>query len=121
MRRGAIQRANGHHSNAVTRTAVQNTHELRRTLPWFLTGSDPNQEEGEYITTRPGEAPRSTRAFATHTHRPLLTIVDSVVTVMNQGLEGRAGSIFNRRWESGRRRSVIPPRARVVPRLDWTA
>lgn len=50
-----------------------------------------------------------------HTHRPLLTIVDTVVTVMNPGGAGRRrfdlpASVGIMELEPG-----IPPRARLVP------
>lgn len=53
-----------------------------------------------------------------HTHRPLLTIVDSVVTVMNPGAAGPRRfdvqpSVGIMELEPG-----IPPRARVVPLVD---
>ena len=56
-----------------------------------------------------------------HTHRPLLTIVDVVVTVMNPGGAGakRFGlppSVGIMELEAG-----IPPRARLVPLLDFDA
>jgi uncharacterized protein len=56
-----------------------------------------------------------------HTHRPLLTIVDVVVTVMNPGGAGarRFGlppSVGIMELEAG-----IPPRARLVPLLDFEA
>jgi putative phosphoesterase len=56
-----------------------------------------------------------------HTHRPLLTIVDSVVTVMNPGAAGPRRfdlqpSVGIMELEPG-----IPPRARVVPLLGRTA
>ncbi len=55
-----------------------------------------------------------------HTHRPLLTIVDSVVTVMNPGAAGPRRldlqpSVGIMELEPG-----IPPRARVVPLVDET-
>jgi predicted phosphodiesterase len=54
-----------------------------------------------------------------HTHRPLLTTVDVVVTVMNPGGAGarRFGlppSVGIMELEAG-----IPPRARLVPLLDF--
>lgn len=54
-----------------------------------------------------------------HTHRPLLTLVDVVVTVMNPGGAGhrRFGlppSVGIMELEPG-----IPPRARLVPLLDF--
>src|SRR3954447_6247209 len=56
-----------------------------------------------------------------HTHKPLLTIVDVVVTVMNPGSAGPrrfklAPSVGILELEPG-----IPPRGRVVPLLDVTA
>lgn len=56
-----------------------------------------------------------------HTHRPLLTIVDVVVTVMNPGGAGhpRFGlppSVGILELEPG-----IPPRGRLVPLLDFEA
>ena len=53
-----------------------------------------------------------------HTHRPLLTIVDDVVTVMNPGGAGRRrfdlpASVGIMELEPG-----IPPRARLVPITD---
>jgi putative phosphoesterase len=53
-----------------------------------------------------------------HTHRPLLTLVDVVVTVMNPGGAGPQrfdlpASVGIMDLESG-----IPPRARLVPLLD---
>jgi putative phosphoesterase len=54
-----------------------------------------------------------------HTHRPLLTTVDLVVTVMNPGGAGRRRfslppSVGIMELEPG-----IPPRARLVPLLDF--
>lgn len=56
-----------------------------------------------------------------HTHRPLLTIVDVVVTVMNPGGAGPRRfdlppSVGIMELETG-----IPPRARLVPLLDFDA
>jgi putative phosphoesterase len=56
-----------------------------------------------------------------HTHRPLLTIVDVVVTVMNPGGAGRRRfdlppSVGIMELEAG-----IPPRARLVPLVDLDA
>ena len=56
-----------------------------------------------------------------HTHRPLLTIVDIVVTVMNPGGAGPRRfdlppSVGIMELETG-----IPPRARLVPLLDFDA
>ncbi len=56
-----------------------------------------------------------------HTHRPLLTIVDSVVTVMNPGAAGPRRfdlqpSVGIMELEAG-----IPPRARIVPLISRTA
>jgi len=56
-----------------------------------------------------------------HTHRPLLTIVDIVVTVMNPGGAGPRRfdlppSVGIMELETG-----IPPRARLVPLLDLDA
>ena len=56
-----------------------------------------------------------------HTHRPLLTLVDVVVTVMNPGGAGHRRfdlppSVGIMELEPG-----IPPRARLVPLLDFTA
>jgi len=55
-----------------------------------------------------------------HTHRPLLTILDSVVTVMNPGAAGPRRfnvqpSVGIMELEAG-----IPPRARIVPLLGPT-
>jgi hypothetical protein len=52
-----------------------------------------------------------------HTHRPLLTLVDQVVTVMNPGGAGRRRfdlppSVGILEFEAG-----IPPRGRLVPLL----
>ena len=54
-----------------------------------------------------------------HTHRPLLTIVDEVVTVMNPGAAGLqrvrpVPSVGIMELEPG-----IPPRARLVPLADF--
>lgn len=54
-----------------------------------------------------------------HTHRPLLTLVDIVVTVMNPGGAGARRfslppSVGIMELEAG-----IPPRARLVPLLDF--
>jgi uncharacterized protein len=54
-----------------------------------------------------------------HTHRPLLTIVDVVVTVMNPGSAGRRRfklppSVGILELEAG-----IPPRGRLVPLLEF--
>ena len=54
-----------------------------------------------------------------HTHRPLLTLVDVVVTVMNPGGAGARRfklppSVGIMELEPG-----IPPRARLVPLLDF--
>jgi putative phosphoesterase len=56
-----------------------------------------------------------------HTHRPLLTIVDVVVTVMNPGGAGRRRfdlppSVGIMELEAG-----IPPRARLVPLVELDA
>lgn len=56
-----------------------------------------------------------------HTHRPLLTLVDVVVTVMNPGGAGPRRfklppSVGIMELEPG-----IPPRARLVPLLDFDA
>lgn len=56
-----------------------------------------------------------------HTHKPLLTIVDTVVTVMNPGAAGPRRfdlrpSVGIMELEAG-----IPPRARLVPLLDSQA
>jgi putative phosphoesterase len=56
-----------------------------------------------------------------HTHKPLLTTVDLVVTVMNPGGAGRRRfnlppSVGIMELEPG-----IPPRARLVPLLDFDA
>ncbi len=56
-----------------------------------------------------------------HTHRPLLTVVDVVVTVMNPGGAGPRRfdlppSVGIMELETG-----IPPRARLVPLLDFDA
>jgi hypothetical protein len=56
-----------------------------------------------------------------HTHRPLLTIADVVVTVMNPGGAGPRRfdlppSVGIMELETG-----IPPRARLVPLLDFDA
>jgi uncharacterized protein len=56
-----------------------------------------------------------------HTHRPLLTIVDVVVTVMNPGGAGHrrfglAPSVGILELEPG-----IPPRGRLLPLLDFEA
>ncbi len=53
-----------------------------------------------------------------HTHRPLLTLLDRVVTVMNPGGAGRRRfdlppSVGIMELESG-----LPPRARLVPLMD---
>lgn len=53
-----------------------------------------------------------------HTHRPLLTVVDQVVTVMNPGGAGRRrfdlpASVGVMELEPG-----IPPRARLIPIAD---
>ena len=54
-----------------------------------------------------------------HTHRPLLTIVDVVVTVMNPG--GAGARRFNLPPSVGimELEPGIPPRARLVPLLDF--
>jgi uncharacterized protein len=54
-----------------------------------------------------------------HTHRPLLTLVDEVVTIMNPGAAGPARfklvpSVGIMELEPG-----IPPRARLVPLQDF--
>lgn len=54
-----------------------------------------------------------------HTHRPLLTLMDEVVTVMNPGAAGPQRfklppSVGIMELEAG-----IPPRARLVPLLDF--
>jgi putative phosphoesterase len=54
-----------------------------------------------------------------HTHRPLLTVVDVVVTVMNPG--GAGARRFNLPPSVGimELEPGIPPRARLVPLLDF--
>ena len=54
-----------------------------------------------------------------HTHRPLLTLVDVVVTVMNPG--GAGARRFNLPPSVGimELEPGIPPRARLVPLLDF--
>lgn len=54
-----------------------------------------------------------------HTHRPLLTLVDVVVTVMNPG--GAGARRFNLPPSVGimELEAGIPPRARLVPLLDF--
>ncbi len=56
-----------------------------------------------------------------HTHRPLLTTVDVVVTVMNPG--GAGARRFNLPPSVGimELEAGIPPRARLVPLLDFDA
>lgn len=54
-----------------------------------------------------------------HTHRPLLTVVDVVVTVMNPG--GAGARRFNLPPSVGimELEPGIPPRARLIPLLDF--
>lgn len=53
-----------------------------------------------------------------HTHRPLLTVVDQVVTVMNPGAAGPARFEFVPSVGIMELEPGIPPRARLVPLLD---
>jgi predicted phosphodiesterase len=54
-----------------------------------------------------------------HTHRPLLTLVDVVVTVMNPG--GAGARRFNLPPSVGilELEPGIPPRGRILPLLDF--
>jgi putative phosphoesterase len=56
-----------------------------------------------------------------HTHKPLLTIVDVVVTVMNPGSAGRRRFRFPPSVGILELEAGIPPRGRLVPLLDFEA
>jgi uncharacterized protein len=102
--------------------------ELRRMLPQVasleLDGFDIVVTHGDQLGSPTPDALHSAFPDAQiivygHTHRPLLTIVDVVVTVMNPGGAGarRFGlppSVGILELEAG-----IPPRGRILPLLDF--
>jgi putative phosphoesterase len=102
--------------------------EVRRRLPQVamieLDGFDIVVTHGDQLASLTPEAlnaafPQAQIIVYGHTHRPLLTIVDVVVTVMNPGGAGhrRFGlppSVGILELEPG-----IPPRGRLLPLLDF--
>lgn len=102
--------------------------ELRRVLPQVaqleLDGFDIVVTHGDQLGSPTPEGlnqafPQAQIIVFGHTHRPLLTIVDEVVTVMNPGGAGhrRFGlppSVGILELEPG-----IPPRGRLLPLLDF--
>jgi putative phosphoesterase len=102
--------------------------EVRRRLPQVahleLDGFDIVVTHGDQLGSPTPEAlnaafPAAQIIVFGHTHRPLLTVVDVVVTVMNPGGAGhrRFGlppSVGIMELEPG-----IPPRGRLVPLLDF--
>ena len=102
--------------------------ELRRLLPEVamleLDGFDIVVTHGDQLGSPTPEALHSAFPDAQiivygHTHRPLLTIVDVVVTVMNPGGAGARRfklppSVGILELEAG-----IPPRGRILPLLDF--
>jgi uncharacterized protein len=103
-------------------------HELRRLLPAVATveldGFDVVVTHGDQLGSPTPAAlnaafPDAQIIVYGHTHRPLLTVVDVVVTVMNPGGAGhrRFGlppSVGILELEPG-----IPPRGRLLPLLDF--
>jgi len=104
--------------------------ELRRMLPQVaileLDGFDIVVTHGDQLGSPTPDALHSAFPDAQiivygHTHRPLLTIVDVVVTVMNPGGAGARRfklppSVGILELEAG-----IPPRGRILPLLDFDA
>ena len=104
--------------------------EVRRALPQVATveldGFDIVVTHGDQLGSPTPEAlnaefPEAQIIIYGHTHKPLLTLVDVVVTVMNPGGAGhrRFGlppSVGILELEPG-----IPPRGRLVPLLDFDA
>lgn len=104
--------------------------ELRGMLPQVATldldGFDIVVTHGDQLGSPTPEALHSTFPGAQiivygHTHRPLLTLVDVVVTVMNPGGAGARRfklppSVGILELEAG-----IPPRGRILPLLDFDA
>jgi putative phosphoesterase len=104
--------------------------DVRRRLPQVaqleLEGFDIVVTHGDQLGSPTPERLNAAFPFAQiiiygHTHRPLLTIVDVVVTVMNPGGAGhrRFGlppSVGILELEPG-----IPPRGRLLPQLDFDA
>ena len=102
--------------------------ELRRMLPQVATldldGFDIVVTHGDQLGSPTPEALQSAFPDAQiivygHTHRPLLTLVDVVVTVMNPGGAGARRfklppSVGILELEAG-----IPPRGRILPLLDF--
>ena len=102
--------------------------DLRRMLPQVamleLDGFDIVVTHGDQLGSPTPEAlhtefPSSQIIVYGHTHRPLLTIVDVVVTVMNPGGAGARRfklppSVGILELEAG-----IPPRGRILPLLDF--
>ena len=104
--------------------------ELRRMLPQVATldldGFDIVVTHGDQLGSPTPDALHSEFPGAQiivygHTHRPLLTLVDVVVTVMNPGGAGARRfklppSVGILELEAG-----IPPRGRILPLLDFDA
>ncbi|HEV7366435.1 MAG TPA: metallophosphoesterase family protein [Gemmatimonadales bacterium] len=104
--------------------------EVRRALPQVATveldGFDIVVTHGDQLGSPTPEAlnaefPQAQIIIYGHTHKPLLTLVDVVVTVMNPGGAGhrRFGlppSVGILELEPG-----IPPRGRLLPLLDFEA
>ncbi|HJR17365.1 MAG TPA: metallophosphoesterase family protein [Gemmatimonadales bacterium] len=102
--------------------------ELRRTLPQVATlrldGFDIVVTHGDQFGSPTPQAlnaafPDAQIIVYGHTHRPLLTVVDVVVTVLNPGGAGARRfrlppSVAILELEPG-----IPPRGRIVPLLDF--
>src|SRR5687768_9177725 len=102
--------------------------ELRRMLPQVamleLDGFDIVVTHGDQLGTPTPDALHSAYPDAQiiiygHTHRPLLTLVDVVVTVMNPG--GAGARRFNLPPSVGilELEPGIPPRGRLLPLLDF--
>jgi putative phosphoesterase len=103
--------------------------ELRSALPRVATlqldGFDIVVTHGDQLGTPTPQAlnaafPEAQIIVYGHTHRPLLTLVDVVVTVMNPG--GAGARRFNLPPSVGilELEPGIPPRGRLVPLLDFT-
>lgn len=102
--------------------------ELRRMLPQVamleLDGFDIVITHGDQLGTPTPEAlhaafPDAQIIIYGHTHKPLLTLVDVVVTVMNPG--GAGARRFNLPPSVGilELEAGIPPRGRLLPLLDF--
>ena len=102
--------------------------ELRSTLPKVATlqldGFDIVVTHGDQLGSPTPEAlnaafPEAQILVFGHTHRPLLTVVDVVVTVMNPG--GAGARRFNLPPSVGilELEPGIPPRGRILPLLDF--